>query len=159
MVKEHAGGWPAELAQRLRAVYVGASTSGQPVLAVATPLKTEALEEATQHFGTAPVQRIGRDTTVAPDAHVGSTAVLGDGVTIGAGSRVERSVILQGSVIGADCEIEDAIVAAGARIGDRTAIGSGAVLGEGVTVGSDNLLAHGIRVFPGTEIPDGAIRF
>jgi mannose-1-phosphate guanylyltransferase len=108
---------------------------------------------------TAPVQRIGRNTTIAPDAHVGSTAVLGDGVSIGSGSRVERSVILQGSVIGADCEIEDAIVSAGARIGDRTAIGSGAVLGEGVTVGSDNLLAHGIRVFPGTEIPDGAIRF
>jgi mannose-1-phosphate guanylyltransferase len=108
---------------------------------------------------TAAVERIGPHGTIAPDAHVGSTVVLGDGVTIGAGSRVERSVVLQGSVIGAGCEIEDSIVSAGARIGDRTVITHGAVLGEGVTVGRDNLLSHGIRVFPGTEIGDGAIRF
>ena len=105
------------------------------------------------------VRRIGPTCTIAPDAHVGSTAVLGDGVSAGAGSRVERSVILQGSVIVAGCEIEDAIVSAGARIGDRTVITHGAVLGEGVTVGDDNLLANGIRIFPGTVIGDGAIRF
>jgi len=108
---------------------------------------------------TAQVQRIGEGCTIAPDAHVGSTAVLGGGVTIGAGSRVERSVVLQGSIVGAGCEIEDCIVAAGARIGDGTIISHGAVLGEGVTIGRDNLLSHGIRVFPGTEIGDGAIRF
>jgi mannose-1-phosphate guanylyltransferase len=33
------------------------------------------------------------------------------------------------------------------------------VLGEGVTVGSDNVLANGARLFPGVELPDGAIRF
>ncbi|MEO6496804.1 MAG: NDP-sugar synthase [Solirubrobacteraceae bacterium] len=108
---------------------------------------------------TAQVQRIGAGCAIAPDAHVGSTAVLGDGVTVGAGSRVERAVVLQGSIVGAGCELEDCIVAAGARIGDGTIISHGAVLGEGVTIGCDNLLSHGIRVFPGTEIGDGAIRF
>jgi mannose-1-phosphate guanylyltransferase len=108
---------------------------------------------------TAAVQRIGPGSRIAADAHVGSTVVLGDGVTVGAGSRVERSVVLQGSVIGEHCELEDCIVAAGARIGDRTTISDGAVLGEGVTVGSDNVLSHGIRVFPGTELDDGAIKF
>jgi Nucleoside-diphosphate-sugar pyrophosphorylase involved in lipopolysaccharide biosynthesis/translation initiation factor 2B, gamma/epsilon subunits (eIF-2Bgamma/eIF-2Bepsilon) len=108
---------------------------------------------------TSPVQRIGPNCTIAPDAHVGSTAVLGDGVTVGAGSRVERAVVLQGSVIGEHCELEDCIVSAGARIGDRTVVSDRAVLGEGVTVGRDNVLSHGIRVFPGTEIADAAIKF
>jgi mannose-1-phosphate guanylyltransferase len=108
---------------------------------------------------TADVQRIGPNGAVAPDAHIGSTVVLGDGVTVGAGSRVERSVVLQGSEIGANCVLEDCIVSAGARIGDGTVIDHGAVLGEGVTIGRDNLLSNGIRVFPGTEIGDGAIRF
>jgi len=108
---------------------------------------------------TAQVQRLGARCAIAPDAHVGSTAVLGDGVTVGAGSRVERAVVLQGSIVGAGCQLEDCIVAAGARIGDGTIISHGAVLGEGVTIGRDNLLSHGIRVFPGTEIGDGAIRF
>jgi mannose-1-phosphate guanylyltransferase len=108
---------------------------------------------------TADVERIGPRCDIAAGAHVGSTVVLGDGVSIGAGSRVERAVILQGSVIGAGCELEDCIVAAGARIGDRTIVSHGAVLGEGVTIGADNHLSNGIRVFPGTEIADGAIRF
>ena len=67
--------------------------------------------------------------------------------------------MLQGAEIGADCVLTDCIVAAGARIGDRTVISGGAVLGEGVTVGADNILDAGMRVFPNTEIPDGAIKF
>ncbi len=102
---------------------------------------------------------IGRGCSVAPDAHVGSLVVLGDGVRVGAGSRIERSVVLQGSEIGAGCRLENCIVAAGARIGDRTTISDGAVLGEGVTVGAGNLLTRGIRVFPGIELADGAVRF
>lgn len=105
------------------------------------------------------VRRIGPDVTIAEDAHVGSTAVLGDGVSVGPRARIERAVVLQGSEIGAGCELEDCIVSAGARIGDGTIISGGAVLGEGVTVGRDNLLTHGIRVFPHTTIGDGAIRF
>jgi mannose-1-phosphate guanylyltransferase len=108
---------------------------------------------------TGPVQRIGPQCQIAPSAHVGSTVVLGDGVHVGAGTRIERSVVLQGSIIGEHCQLEDCIVAAGARIADATIVSDGAVLGEGVTVGRDNVLRHGIRVFPGTELGDGAIRF
>ena len=104
-------------------------------------------------------QPIGRRCEIADSARVGSLVVLGDGVKIGEGSRVERSVVLQGTEIGADCRLEDCIVAGGARIGDGTTINGGAVLGEGVTIGAGNLLTRGIRVFPGTELADLAIRF
>ena len=33
------------------------------------------------------------------------------------------------------------------------------VLGEGVTIGAGNMLAAGVRIFPGVELPDGAIGF
>jgi mannose-1-phosphate guanylyltransferase len=108
---------------------------------------------------TAGVQRIGDGCEIAPDAHVGSTVVLGAGVTVGAGSRIDRAVILAGATIGAGCELADCIVAAGARVGDRTVVEGGAVLGEGVGIGADNLLRNGIKVFPGAEIADGAVRF
>jgi mannose-1-phosphate guanylyltransferase len=45
------------------------------------------------------------------------------------------------------------------RIGDNTHVDGLAVLGEGVTVGAGNRIANGMRVSPGTELPDGAIRF
>ncbi|HEY7831758.1 MAG TPA: NDP-sugar synthase [Solirubrobacteraceae bacterium] len=102
---------------------------------------------------------IERDVKIAPDAHVGSMVVLGQGVTIGAGSTVERAVVWGGTHIGEGCTLRDCIVAAGCRIGNNTQILGGAVLGEGVTVGSENMIAHGARIFPGVTLSDGAILF
>jgi mannose-1-phosphate guanylyltransferase len=96
---------------------------------------------------------------VAAGAHVGSLVVLGDGVQVGAGSTVERAVVLAGAQIGAGCELRDCIVAPGARIGERTRITGGAVLGEGARIGADNVITRGARIFPGVELPDGAIEF
>jgi mannose-1-phosphate guanylyltransferase len=96
---------------------------------------------------------------VAEGAHVGSLVVLGSDVKVGAGSTVERAVILAGSEIGENCTLRNCIVAAGCRVGDGTHIQEGAVLGEGVTVGADNVIAGGARIFPGVTLPDGAIRF
>ena len=76
-----------------------------------------------------------------------------------AGTTVERSVVLQGAEIGADCVLRDCIVGPGVRIGDRTQVTNGAVLGEGVTIGAENVVTRGARVFPGVELPDGALRF
>jgi mannose-1-phosphate guanylyltransferase len=102
---------------------------------------------------------VERGCEISAGAHVGSLVVLGAGVSVGAQARIERSVVLQGAEIGAGCVLTDCIVGAGARIGDRTVVSGGAVLGEGVTVGADNILSAGMRVFPNTEIPDGAIKF
>jgi mannose-1-phosphate guanylyltransferase len=96
---------------------------------------------------------------VAEGAHIGSLVVLGHDVKIGAGSTVERAVILNGSEIGENCTLRDCIVAAGCRVGAGTHIQEGAVLGEGVTVGADNTIAGGARIFPGVTLPDGAIKF
>jgi mannose-1-phosphate guanylyltransferase len=92
-------------------------------------------------------------------AHVGSLVVLGEGVSVGEGSKIERSVVLNGTQIGPRCTLQDCIVAAGVRIGEGTVVSGGAVLGEGVTIGARNVLTRGVRVFPQTELPDGAITF
>lgn len=102
---------------------------------------------------------VERGVRIAAGAHVGSLVVLGDGVTVGRGSSVERSVVLQGAEIGAECVLRDCIVGPGVRIGDRTQVTNGAVLGEGVTIGAENVVTRGARVFPGVELPDGALRF
>jgi len=51
--------------------------------------------------------------SVAEGAHVGSLVVLGHDVTVGAGSTVERAVILNGTEIGENCTLRDCIVAPG----------------------------------------------
>lgn len=102
---------------------------------------------------------VERGCEIADDAHVGSLVVLGEGVRVGTGSKIERSVVLNGAEVGEGCVLQDCIVAAGARIGDRSVVSGGAVLGEGVTIGADNVLTRGVRVFPGTTLADGAITF
>jgi mannose-1-phosphate guanylyltransferase len=100
-----------------------------------------------------------RGVHVAESAHVGSLVVLGQDVSVGAGTSIERSVVMNGAQIGEGCVLRDCILAAGARIGPRTQITGGAVLGEGVTVGADNVITRGARIFPGVNLPDGAINF
>jgi mannose-1-phosphate guanylyltransferase len=100
-----------------------------------------------------------RGVRVAKGAHVGSLVVLGADVSVGAGSIVERAVLLQGAQIGEGCELRDCILAAGCKVGHRTKITGGAVLGEGVQVGADNVITRGARIFPGVALPDSAIAF
>lgn len=102
---------------------------------------------------------VERDVTIAAGAHVGSLTVLAEGVSVGAGSTVERSVVLRGARIGADCVLRDCIVCPGAVVGDRTQVTDGAMVGEGVRIGADNVVTRGARLFPGMEVPDGGLAF
>jgi mannose-1-phosphate guanylyltransferase len=106
-----------------------------------------------------PPALVDRGCTIAEGAHVGSLVVLGEGVSVGEGTKIERAVVLNGAEIGPRCVLRDCIVAAGVRIGEGSTVSGGAVLGEGVTVGARNVLTRGVRVFPQTDLPDGAITF
>jgi mannose-1-phosphate guanylyltransferase len=96
---------------------------------------------------------------IADSARVGGRVVLEQGVMVGPHTTIERSVIMRGAEIGAHCTLSGCIVSGGVRIGNNTHVEGLSVLGEGVTVGADNVIANGARIFPGVELPDGAIRF
>jgi mannose-1-phosphate guanylyltransferase len=102
---------------------------------------------------------IERGVRVEQGAHVGSLVVLAEDVSVGAGSSVERSVVLEGTNIGEGCELRDCIIGAGCQVGAGTRITGGAVLGDGVRVGAHNVITRGARIFPGVELADGAIQF
>jgi len=102
---------------------------------------------------------VASGSSIGARALVGDRSVLGAGVTVGEGARVEASVVLDGVSIGASTTINGSIVGTNATIGDHCHIGGGVVVGEGVRIGSGNMLEAGARIFPGVELPDGAIRF
>jgi mannose-1-phosphate guanylyltransferase len=96
---------------------------------------------------------------VCEGATVGGRAVLGQGATIGAGSHVESSVLLDNVTIGERTVVSSSILGAGVQIGERCHLEGGVVLGHGVKIGAGNVLCAGVRIFPGVELPEGAIRF
>jgi mannose-1-phosphate guanylyltransferase len=106
-----------------------------------------------------PPALIGSGCTVAEGATVGARTVLGRGVSIGSGAVVRSAVVLDGASIGAGTTVDSAIIGPMVRIGERCRIEGAAVLGEGVVVGDDNFLSAGVRIFPGVELPSGALSF
>jgi mannose-1-phosphate guanylyltransferase len=106
-----------------------------------------------------PPALVAADCTVATHAIVGGRTVLGRGVKIDEGAHVVSSVLLDGVAIGRRTTVSGSIIGAGVTIGAGCHIGTGVVLGDGVTIGSDNVLAAGARIFPGVQLPDGAIKF
>jgi mannose-1-phosphate guanylyltransferase len=90
---------------------------------------------------------------------VGDRSVLGNGVSVGEGAHVESSVVLDGASIGAGSVIRGSILGRDVAIGSRCRVEGGVVLGAGVKIGAGNALAAGARIFPGVELPEGAIRF
>ena len=95
---------------------------------------------------------------VGDGARIGPRAVLEPDVSVGAGTTIERAVVMRESQIGANCTLHGCIVGAGVRIGDNTHVEGLAVLGDGVTVGAGNVVTNGARLSPGVELPDGALR-
>ncbi|MGI8624331.1 MAG: sugar phosphate nucleotidyltransferase [Solirubrobacteraceae bacterium] len=96
---------------------------------------------------------------IAEDARVGGRAVLGRDVAVGAGSIVERAVLLEGARIGAHCVVRDCVVGPGAHVGDDSRVEGLAMLGEAVSIGAGNVVTNGARVFGGVHLPDRALAF
>ncbi|GAB3699305.1 sugar phosphate nucleotidyltransferase [Corynebacterium nasicanis] len=88
---------------------------------------------------------------------VGGTWV-GRGSEIGAGCRLDDTVVFDGVTIEPGAVIRDSIIASGARIGANARI-TGCVIGEGAQIGARCELEGGMRVWPGVIIPDNGVRF
>ena len=92
---------------------------------------------------------IGAGSEIAPDAQIGELVVLGEGVRVGAGASIERSVVLADARIGAGCVLRDCIVAERAKIGAYAELEEGVVIGEDAEIGERELIAAGTRISPG----------
>jgi mannose-1-phosphate guanylyltransferase len=102
---------------------------------------------------------VGEGSHVALGAIVGGRTVLGRNVTVASAAHIEGSVVLDGTSIGERTTIRGSIVGPSVSIGSHCHIENQVVLGEGVSIGPDNVLAAGARIFPGVELPEGAIKF
>jgi mannose-1-phosphate guanylyltransferase len=102
---------------------------------------------------------VGADCEIGSGAIVGGRTVLGHGVRIGDGAHVEGSVLLDGCSVGTGVLLRGSIIGAGVEIGDHCHVDDGVVLGARVKLGPHNVLTAGARIFPGVELPEGAIKF
>lgn len=90
------------------------------------------------------------------------SSVIGPGVTIGRGTKVSNSIIMQDCKIGENCTIEKSIIAENCAIGDSTSLGIGeeapSKLNEKIyafglaTVGEDTTIPANVKIGKNTAI-------
>ena len=102
---------------------------------------------------------IGPGCTIDPSATVTGRTVLGAGVTIGPNAHVDSSVLLDGASVGEHSRVTRSIVGPRARIAERCRLDETSMVGADVRLGANNTLTAGVRIFPGVQLPDDAIRF
>jgi mannose-1-phosphate guanylyltransferase len=91
-------------------------------------------------------------------ARVGPHSVLGRGVRVAAGSEVTASVVFDGASVGSGTVVRDSVIGRDVEVGPGCVIEGGVILGDGVRLGADNVVRAGARIFPGVELPAGAIQ-
>lgn len=106
-----------------------------------------------------PAERLVLDgASVAGDAVVDGGSTVGADAVVGSRARVRGSVLFDGCRVADGAVVERSVVGAGAVVGPGAVL-RGVVLGDGARVGARCELLDGVRIWPGVDLPDGAIRF
>ncbi|WP_231619200.1 nucleotidyltransferase family protein [Nonomuraea sp. SBT364] len=95
---------------------------------------------------------------VSPEAKVQGGTAVGARTVVEAGATVVGSVLADDCVIEAGAAVTDSVLGRGARVCAGTVVRD-AVIGDGAVVGPGNELQAGVRVWPGVELPERAVRY
>jgi mannose-1-phosphate guanylyltransferase len=96
--------------------------------------------------------------SVAADAKLCGGATVGAGAVVGSGATVDGAVLFDGSSVGAGAVVRDSVVGRDAVICAGVQL-EGVVIGDGARIEAGNELRAGVRVFPGTTLSAGCVRF
>jgi mannose-1-phosphate guanylyltransferase len=95
---------------------------------------------------------------VSPEAKVEGGSTVGARAVVEAGASVVGSVLSDDCVIHSGATVTDSVVGRGARV-CAGAVLCDAVIGDGAVVGEGNELQAGVRIWPGIELPERAVRY
>lgn len=102
---------------------------------------------------------IGEGTTIKAGARIGRMAIIGPGCSIEPGSVVEESVIQEGCTLGENVLVRHCIIGKNVTVADAAVVSGGAIIGENSTIEGGNVLSNRIRIYPGTVVKEGSIKF
>jgi mannose-1-phosphate guanylyltransferase len=111
-----------------------------------------------------PLAPVAGEAWKGDGAVVAGTAELTGGSAIGAEARVGPGAVVDGSLLMAGAVVADGAVVRCSVVGAGAVVGAGSMLSDAVVadrarIGPGNELRHGLRVWPGVELPEGAVRF
>ena len=98
---------------------------------------------------------IDREVSFSGPCRVGPEAVLSRGVTLGAGTKVVRSVLMEEAAVGPGSSLSGAILCRNAAVQRRVRLQEGVVLGENALAEDGAELLERVKLWPGQTAPAG----
>ncbi|CAN5571307.1 NDP-sugar synthase [soil metagenome] len=118
---------------------------------------------ATTHIGKSvkllPPVSVARACEIEAGATIGGRSSVGAGCRIGRNAVVEGSVLLDGAEVEAGAVVRGSIIGPSARVGQNAIVRGLSVLGARSVVGEGNVLDQGLRLNPGVVLSPRSIRF
>ncbi len=123
------------------------------VIAIAAPVARRRIDERARALG------LEAARLVHPWASVGASVLTGEGVVVGAGSRLTTSVIVgRHAHVNVNCTIgHDAVLEPFVTVFPGVHVSGRCVIEEGAILGTGSVLLPGVRVGRGAEVGAGAI--
>ena len=100
---------------------------------------------------------IGDNCVVGPGARLGAYCTLGRNVRIGDNSVVERSVVHDNTYLGAGVRVEGSVLGRGSDLRQGVRCEEGVVLGDECFVGAHAEIRAGVKIYPFKTVEAGAI--
>ena len=105
--------------------------------------------------------KLSGSVIIGPGVHVAAgvrldNCVIGHDSTIAAGAEIESSVLWDRVDVGAGARVKEAIVGTRAQIGANAFIAEGVVIGDYAKIGESSTVKANAKVWPYKEVEDGA---
>jgi len=100
---------------------------------------------------------IGDNCVVGPGARLGAYCTLGRNVRIGDNAVVERSIVHDNTYLGAGVRVEGSVLGRGSDLRQGVRCEEGVVLGDECFVGAQAEISAGVKIYPFKTVEAGAI--
>ncbi len=100
-------------------------------------------------YSIVPPVYFGKNVEISSGAVIGPYAVIDDNCSVGSGSKIRHSVILENSWISGKVSITGALVCSGAALKTGASMFEGSVAGSGCVIGENASVCPNVSVWPG----------
>ena len=99
---------------------------------------------------------IGQNCKIERGAVIDRLSVVGDGVFVGKGAHLKRSIIWNNVSIRSNVELENCVISNRVELGSDSIVQNEAVIGDDCAIGSDSTIKPEILIWPNKTIESGS---
>lgn len=103
-------------------------------------------------YNIVPPVYIGKNVEIGHNCTIGPFTIIEDNVTVGAATRIKKSVIMQNSHIGGNCDVIGAVIGESCVLKRNTVCLEGSCVSDGCVIDSGSTVSNNVFVWPEKKV-------